>query len=156
MNYSLTLATPSMAAAMSKLAMRAKAYWGYSHDFMAQCETELTVHQSDISAVQWHHVVAINDEALLGFYACQVVDSDKAELDALFVQPEWFGVGIGKALFNDCVAYLGQHGIATLCIQSDPNAAAFYRAVGAHHVGQRASGSIRGRRLPVFEFDVTG
>ena len=36
-------------------------------------------------------------------------------------------------------------------IQGDPNAADFYRAAGAVQVGERASASVPGRVLPLFE-----
>lgn len=41
-----------------------------------------------------------------------------------------------------------------MTIKCDPNAAGFYPAAGAKLVGERASGSIPGRDLPLFEIDL--
>jgi hypothetical protein len=40
-------------ALLSDLAFRAKAVWGYSHQFMADCAAELTVSEADIGTQQF-------------------------------------------------------------------------------------------------------
>jgi predicted N-acetyltransferase YhbS len=76
------------------------------------------------------------------------------ELGHLFVEPQWFGRGIGRALVRDASDRATAAGYRSIVIQGDPNAARFYERLGAVQVGVRASSSIAGRSLPVFELRI--
>lgn len=144
---------PAVAAdaeALSSLAFRSKAHWGYSIEFMAACKDELTYTTAIIEAPQFHFYVCEIDQQIAGFYALEVLDANSAELDALFVLPRLIGNGIGKALVTHCRTVATRLGMQTITIQGDPNADAFYVAVGALACGYRESLSIPGRQLPVF------
>ena len=91
------------AKALSDLALRSKAHWGYDAAFMAACRAELTVTPAQ----------AASGRAYL-------YEARRLEL-------------------------------AKVRVPSDPNAEAFYRAMGATTVGTAPSGSIPGRRLPLME-----
>ena len=43
----------------------------------------------------------------------------------------------------------------TMLIQGDPHADAFYCAMGARKIGSKASESIPGRELPLYNIDLT-
>ena len=141
------------ADALSELALRSKAHWGYSDEFIEACRAELAVDPQDIASGRV--VVAVVDGGLAGF-STLVGEPPVAEVEALFVEPEHIGVGagVGTTLFEAlCDAARGA-GFTRLLIEADPNAAGFYERQGAVKVGDRPSGSIPGRRLPLLELDI--
>lgn len=151
---SIRAATADDAATLSALAFRSKAYWGYSLEFMAACKAELTYSAEMITAPQYHFHVVQDGVDVVAFYALQVVGADKAELEALFVEPASIGSGIGRLMMDHCKAMAARLGVRTITIQGDPNAEAFYVAAGAEAAGYRESVSIAGRQLPVFRIEL--
>jgi GNAT superfamily N-acetyltransferase len=149
-DVTLRSARPDEAAALSELAVRSKAYWGYDAEFMEACREELTVDPEHIASGQV--VVALVDGELGGFSTI-VGDPPVAEVEALFVEPEHIGagVGIGTTLFVALCDGARAAGFTRLLIEAEPNAAGFYEHLGAVKVGHRPSGSIPGRTLPLFE-----
>jgi GNAT superfamily N-acetyltransferase len=144
----LRAAQPQEAAVLSALAFRSKAVWGYSREFMQACRGELTYTASEIA--RGGFVVAEEAGRIAGFYALAPAADSAAELEALFVEPEKIGRGIGRALIEDAKARAVRRGACRMIIQGDPNAARFYAAAGGVPSGTRPSGSIPGRVLPVF------
>jgi GNAT superfamily N-acetyltransferase len=140
------------AQALSELALRSKAHWGYDAQFMARCAKELTVTPDQIEANPTF--VVIDDGPVLGFYALERVAMVRMELNFLFVEPTAIGRGYGRALMEHAKRYARGMGIMTLEIQGDPNASRFYRCAGARQVGARPSASVAGRMLPMFELDL--
>jgi GNAT superfamily N-acetyltransferase len=140
-------ATPEDAPALTQLALRSKAAWGYDAAFMAACRDELAVTPSDVLACPTF--VAEHDGAVVGFYRL-----DGAELEAMFVEPAAMRTGVGRALVAHLRGVVRGCGLAAIVIQSDPHAEGFYRAMGAERVGERASASIPGRLLPVLRLRV--
>jgi hypothetical protein len=63
--------------------------------------------------------------------------------------------GVGRRLIRDAIDVVAAMSGESLLIQGDPNAEAFYLAAGAKRIGDRESGSIAGRLLPLFEIEVT-
>ncbi len=147
-------AWPAEAGALSALALRSKAYWGYAPDFLEACRNELTVDGSRIGSASYCCFVALEVDAIVGFYTLERVSAGIWELDALFVEPARIGTGIGRSLLQHALRILSQRGATRLVIQGDPNATDFYTAVGARQVGTRESSSIPGRLLPLFEIDI--
>lgn len=150
----LRVAREDECRALSDLAFRSKAFWGYSRDFMEACRAELKVLAEDIANTDRHYVLAKSKGAILGYYAPERLSVDEYELEALFVEPDWIGQGIGRRLIEHAKAQAWQGGAHCLIIQGDPNAADFYRAAGGVQVGERESGSIPGRYLPVFRIEL--
>ena len=142
------------AAALSSLAMRSKAHWGYSDEFMAACREELTYSESQIESDDYEFFVCEAEGRIAGFYVLELLGSCNAELEALFVEPEMIGRGLGRTLIEHAKAKASDLGIRQLLMQGDPNAEAFYEAAGGVRDGQRESGSIPGRFLPVFRIDL--
>ena len=84
------------AAAISQLALRSKALWGYSPEFLEACRDELTFTGAQIRDPLRTIVVAQSDSAIAGFYALSPLVSGRVELDALFVEPSWTGRGVSS------------------------------------------------------------
>ena len=139
---------------LSALAMRSKAYWGYSESFMNACIDELSVSTADIADNACHYVVAELDGEIIGFYSLEGLRQGEIELGALFVDPGHIGTGTGRTLIERAKTHARELGASILSIQGDPNATKFYRAAGAVETGRRESESIRGRFLPVFQIEL--
>ena len=142
------------AVELTALSMRSKAYWGYDPDFIATCADELRIDASDLSDPAQIWRVALLGDRIAGLYGLAPVDAEIVELVALFVEPDDIGSGVGRLLLDDAIISARAKAFARIRIQSDPNAENFYLAVGARRTGQRESGSIPGRLLPLFEIDL--
>ena len=147
-------AEPSEATGLSCLAVRSKAHWGYSVEFMEACRRELTVSESKLASDVYYYSVAENQEEIVGFYALERLSSEEFELEALFVETEYIGSGVGRALIKHAKNHAAANGGHTLIIQGDPHAEKFYRAAGGKRTGERESASIPGRFLPVFSISL--
>lgn len=165
---SIRPARPDEAPALTALALRSKAHWGYDAAFMAACVPELTVTADGIRKHPTH--VAVEDGRPVGFYNFEpIADGDlasfaasggaqpgdrAAELVFLFVEPGLIGRGCGAILVRHAKETARELGFAALVIQGDPHAAGFYEAMGAVQVGTKESGSVSGRRLPVYRIEL--
>jgi predicted N-acetyltransferase YhbS len=137
-------------ALLTQLALRSKAVWGYSEQFMVACREELTLTKEDLGELFVKEV----DASVVGFYSLQHLSATHVELGHLFVEPAQLRRGHGKDLILDAVRRGAASGYTTLVIQGDPHAVDFYVAVGARQVGTRESDSVPGRLLPLFELDL--
>jgi GNAT superfamily N-acetyltransferase len=73
--------------------------------------------------------------ARVGFAAILPRDDGDVELDGLFVEPDLWKAGIGRALVENCFR-LGRHiGAAAIRVTGNPHALGFYRACGFEVVG---------------------
>jgi len=70
---------------------------------------------------------------------------DEADLLKLFVESGALRSGTGKALLAWATEVARNLGAKRLTIEADPDAAPFYRKMGAYDVGQAPSSSIPGR-----------
>lgn len=121
---------------------------------MDSCRAELTVEPARVLSEQYRYFVAVDADSILGFYAVKYASGGRYELEALFVEPEHIGTGIGRVLIQHAKRTLSELGATRLIIQGDPHAADFYVAAGGRKIGDRESDSIPGRRLPVFEIPI--
>lgn len=147
---------PREANLLSRLALRSKAHWEYSQDFLDACRSELTVDESRLGTDDYQCFAALDGDSILGFYALEGVSAGTYELEALFVEPEHIGRGVGRTLIQHAIQRLSECGAERLIIQGDPHATEFYVAAGARQVGTRESESIPGRDLPLFEIEIAG
>jgi GNAT superfamily N-acetyltransferase len=145
--------TPDVAElpALSELCLRSKAVWGYDAGFMAACRAELTLHPHDLSSSRV--AVAECEGTIVGVVQVKLVNPD-AELAKLFIEPLAQRGGVGQALFAWAADVARSMGAARLVIEADPDAAPFYRRLGACDAGLAPSGSIAGRMLPKLVFDL--
>lgn len=132
-------------AQLSALCLRSKAVWGYDNAFMDACRAELTLAPSDLD--ETHITVAEIDGNVLGLAQVSCKGTD-AVLEKLFVEPDQLLAGAGARLFSWAVGKARELGAASLVIDADPGAAAFYRRMGAKDDGLAPSESIPGRMLP--------
>ena len=136
---------------LSDLCFRSKALWGYDEAFMEACRGELSFGLRDLELTSI--AVAEHDGALVGVAQLKVVD-DEADLLKLFVEPSVLRSGTGKALLAWATDVAKKLGAKRLTIEADPDAAPFYRRMGAYDVGQAPSGSVPGRMLPKLAMDL--
>ena len=151
MTIAIRPATPGECEALSDLALRSKAHWGYDADFLAACRAELTVEPADVQRLRV--TVAEESGEVVGFYALGG-GAPEGELSLLFVEPGRIGTGVGRVLWEDCLAMATRIGLSRIRIESDPFAEGFYTAMGATRVGDVQSQSIPERRLPLLGFDM--
>ncbi len=143
----------SEAAIISELAMRSKGHWGYSPEFVEACRAELSHTPAQFDAGMIFYAAEL-DGMMLGFYALVPLENRSYELDALFVDPLYIGGGVGRALMQHAIEQVRTLGGVTIFIVSDPYAESFYRKAGARRIGERPSGGIAGRFLPLMQIDV--
>ncbi len=132
---------------LSELAIRSKASWGYSPEFMSACQFELQVRLEGLA----RNFVLEEGGTIVGFYTLQVASPETAELGHLFVAAHRLRRGHGRELLEHAISEARRAGYKRLRIQGDPNAAPFYEACGARRIGEEPSESIPGRMLPLFE-----
>lgn len=72
-------------------------------------------------------IVAMADAAIAGY---AMLDLARQEVDAVFVDPDCAGRGVGRQLMAALEALARQHGITRLQLSASLNAAAFYRSAG--------------------------
>lgn len=139
-------AAATEASVLTKVALDAKRYWGYPEHWIKHWESDLTISSDFI--LDNHVYVAEEDGQIQGFYAL-IVSGDRAELDHMWVTPACIGTGVGKALFLDAMERAAALKVLAVEISADPNAAGFYRRMGATDVGETDS-SFDGvtRKLP--------
>ena len=142
-------ARPEEAAALSDLALRAKAHWGYDNAFLKACRAELTV--TAVVMVDRRTFVLEESGRILGFYQL-TLDAGIADVAFFFIDPPAIGHGLGARLWEHLVAEAKRCGATKLTIEADPYAEAFYKKMGAETVGTAPSASIPGRTLPLMEF----
>ena len=140
---------------MSELAFVSKATHGYSEAFMEACREELTWTAEDLRNQAFRFLVAESNGRLQGFAAIRTKEEGVVELEALFVDPESTGTGVGGSLLKRIVNLARTLGTRTMTIQSDPGAVPFYKRFGACQEGESPSGSIEGRMLPVLILDLS-
>ena len=128
-------ARPCEAAALSRLAVRSKAYWGYDAAFLAACRDELRITPACVARSPVY--VCEAGRGIAGFFRLDIAGRD-ADVGHFFVAPAHIGRRVG----------------ARIAIESDPSAAGFYARMGARRVGSVASESIANRRLPLLEYSL--
>jgi GNAT superfamily N-acetyltransferase len=137
-------ARPGDAEAATRLAVAAKASWGYPAEWMERWQTDLTITPGYLETnPAW---CAVDSGEVTGFCALEA-GRDGWELAHLWVHPSAQGRGAGRALLGAAVGRAG----GRLRILSDPHAEAFYRRMGAVPAGWEdapMSGE-PDRRLPV-------
>ena len=144
---SLTIRAPTIAelSSLSDLCFRSKAVWGYDTEFLEACRRELSFEPRDLTLTPV--AVAERNGKPIGVAQVKVFDGE-AELLKLFVEPSALRSGVGKALLVWAADVAKELGATLLTIEADPDAAPFYRRMGAHDAGEAPSGSVPGRMLP--------
>jgi GNAT superfamily N-acetyltransferase len=138
-------ARPNEADALTALAGRSKAHWGYDTAFMELVRDAMTLRPEDVD----RHEVWVLESASgdpIGYH--RVIPGDPAELEDLWVEPSAIGSGGGRRLFEHALEVARSGGASALEIDADPHAVGFYERMGAVRIGETASKLIPGRLLP--------
>jgi ribosomal protein S18 acetylase RimI-like enzyme len=128
-------ARPDEADALTQLASRAKAVWGYPAAALDAWRDALTVTPHKIESRPVWVFEASAGGPVLGFHALRELAPADWELDDLWVDPAHQRRGVGSALMRHAVALARALGAHSLSIDADPNAEPFYAACGAVRIG---------------------
>ena len=74
--------------------------------------------------------VAMNDGAMRGFVTIILREDGDSELAALFVDPDFWGLGIGRALINHCTSVAKAEALRAIHVVGNPHARGFYESCG--------------------------
>jgi GNAT superfamily N-acetyltransferase len=143
-DFVIRSAAAGEAAALSALALRSKAHWGYDVRFLEKVRPLLTLTEADLASSPVY-VLSVNGEALGVYRLCG--SPPEGELADLWLDPSLIGRGHGRRLFVHALNKAQELGFESLLIEGDPNAEGFYVAMGASRIGERRSPS--GRTLPL-------
>lgn len=135
---------------LSAIAIEAKAHWGYPSSWLKLWEEFLTV---TIEQVQNDTIFVCElQEKIIGFIGISA-EENLAEIEHLWVLPEFMGRGIGRALFKHALKWCQANAVEQLKVICDPNALGFYKALGGKVIGEESS-IPPPRVLPVLQFSV--
>lgn len=138
------------AAELHALTQRSAMYWGYEPEFLEWEPEAIAVTPSFLESAITGVLEA--GGAILGYYAL-VIKPEGVYLDKLFVDPAHIGTGCGRRLWLDAVQTARDLGHAEMLLDADPNAAPFYRAMGAEWTGEIVT-SRPGWKLQTFRYDL--
>jgi N-acetylglutamate synthase-like GNAT family acetyltransferase len=79
--------------------------------------------------------VAERDGVVVGFAVLLEPSGDACELDGLFVEPDRMRAGVGRRLIEDAARIARERGAPRIDVVANPQAVAFYEAVGFTVVG---------------------
>ena len=132
MSFLIRRARAGDAEALSAVAHAAKRHWEYPESWIEAWREELTVAPEYIRR---HPVFVVTRVGVVvGFYALEMAGRT-ASLAHLWVEPRSIGGGFGRRLFEHACERARVEGGEGMVIDSDPNAAGFYRRLGAIEVG---------------------
>ena len=135
---------------LSAIAISAKAHWGYPFSWLKLWEEFLTV---TLEQVENNTIFVCELQGkTVGFMGISA-QTNRAEIEHLWVLPEFMGRGIGRALFKHALEWCRANAIDKLKVVSDPNALGFYLTLGGKVVGEESS-IPQPRVLPVLQFSI--
>jgi ribosomal protein S18 acetylase RimI-like enzyme len=132
----IRLAHPADAPALTGVARRAKASWGYPAEWMALWENDLTLTPAYISA---HAVFVAGDATRIAGLCALEVNGRQASISHLWIEPDCQRRGIGRALVARALEQARAAGAVVVELLADPFAEAFYLRLGAVRTGAIAA-----------------
>ena len=146
---SIRRALPEEANVLSKIALSAKAHWGYPERWI-EIWTPLLTFSAEYFEENESWAAILNNKPI-AFYTLQEKHGN-AWIEDLWVLPEYIGQGVGRQLFLDALSRARYREYKVLQLEADPNAIGFYEKMGMHKIGERHS-DIDGqpRILPIME-----
>jgi GNAT superfamily N-acetyltransferase len=151
---SLRKATGDDADALSDLAHRAKAHWGYPASWMREWDAQLTIIPGYLDL---HDVwIAERDGVIVGM--CALEDRGaRWMLEHVWVEPALHRRGIGRLLVLQALEIARSHHARVVELLADPYAAVFYERLGARLIGHvhAPMPGARDRTLPRYEFELS-
>ena len=144
-------ATADDADALSDLAHRAKAHWGYPAAWMREWDAQLTI----IPGYLEMHDVWVSEENGVIVGMCALEDrKDRWNLEHVWVDPASHGRGVGRALVLHALEEARRRHDGVVELLSDPFASGFYERLGARRAGEVPAPmpGAKNRTLPRYEF----
>lgn len=137
---------------LTEIAHAAKRHWHYPENWIQHWKEDLTITHDFIAN---HEVyVALIDEELAGCCAL-VVNGSVAELEHMWVKPDYMGSGVGRSLFLKIRERAADLNLPIVELTADPNAETFYERMGATRVGDvRSETEGQPRILPRMSIDL--
>jgi GNAT superfamily N-acetyltransferase len=86
-----------------------------------------------------HVFIAERQGRALGFGVVLPREDGQAELDGLFVEPDAWGLGVGRRLIEEAARLARSRGAAALHVVGNSNAEGFYLACGFELLGEAAT-----------------
>jgi N-acetylglutamate synthase-like GNAT family acetyltransferase len=146
-------ATADDSDALTDLAHRAKAHWGYPATWMREWDAQLTIIPGYL---EMHDVwVADRNGTVIGM--CALEDrGNRWSLEHVWVAPSAHGEGIGRTLVMTALHEARRRHRGVVELLADPFASGFYEKLGARRAGDVPAPmpGARHRTLPKFEFDL--
>jgi GNAT superfamily N-acetyltransferase len=127
-------AVPEERAALEDLQRRSSMHQPMYREQLA-AEPDAIVLPSEVIAAG-HVRVAEEDGILAGFSVLLDAADGACELDGLFVAPERMRGGVGRRLVDDAARIARERGAARIDVVANPQAVAFYEAVGFVATGE--------------------
>ena len=147
----IKIAVVSDALKLTEIALKSKAFWGYSDELLKSWTHDLTVSEKMIQEMMVYKF--ISDAKIIGFYILNRPKETSIELEFLFVLPSFIGKGIGNRLLQHAFIKAKDLKCSQITLLSDPHAVSFYEAKGFVQFGIKES-AIAGRFLPLMQKDL--
>jgi GNAT superfamily N-acetyltransferase len=125
-DLTIRLANPDEREALEALQRRASLALG---EYREQLEAEPDAIELPPGQIERGEVVVAELEGRIAGFAAILTDDYIAELDGLFVEPELWRRGIGRALIDVAVHKARRHGLSMTVI-ANPSARTFYEKCG--------------------------
>lgn len=140
--------------AIRELCRESKAYWGYDDDFMTKFMNQYHITAENIRNNTFK--LFFDFERLVGFYAFAMNKNEAIplSLEDFFIHPDYIGQGIGKMMWLNCIDFVKSIGKDEFILESDPNAADFYKKMGCIQVRTRESPIMKNRFVPILKYKI--
>jgi GNAT superfamily N-acetyltransferase len=133
---------------LHELTQRSTMHWGYEPEFLDWEPQAIAVSTEFLEKALTSY--ALEENGIVTGYYTLTGTPEHAHLDKLFVDAPYIGTGRGKLLWNHAIATAKWLGVQKLDFYGDPNAAPFYRAMGAIWISEEET-SRPGWNLQFFE-----
>ena len=141
----------SDAKLLTEIALKSKAFWGYSNELIESWREDLTVTPKMIETCVIYQFKVNN--AAVGFYVLNTQKEELIKLEMLFVLPAFIGKGIGKKLLEHAFKKAKTSNCKTIELVADPNAIPFYISQGFLEKDKIGS-AVLGRFLSLMQKDL--
>jgi len=149
-NLTIRFGLPAERAALEELQRRASLMWA---EYRAYLMANPEVIELPLAQLTQRHVRVAEWEGRVAGFAALLPRDGFCELDGLFVKPDLWNRGIGRALIGDALAIARATGAAAIETVANPRAEGFYGKLGFAVIGrtQTQFGAANRMRLPCIE-----
>jgi N-acetylglutamate synthase-like GNAT family acetyltransferase len=134
------------AEALTNIAIKSEAYWGYDDEYMEKFKSVYKVTEEFLNNNPTF--VIEKDGDITGFYGVLTEDYETS-LEYFFIEPKYIGHGYGKLLWKHLIENCKNLGLKEFSIITSPQAKDFYVKMGAILCGEVESLFKKGRMIPL-------